>query len=116
MIYAYFHDFGGANVDSIWCELQWTAWAVDGGWPMIIAYALAMGAAMLTAFRIARFGEEWLALWAVVVLAYDLAIFAMTFNAVPFAGNMGLEFWLLNASLYGAWVSHQRARVARAAA
>jgi hypothetical protein len=38
-----------------------------------------------------------------MVLAYDVAALATTFNYPLFIGQGGLEFWILNASLFAAW-------------
>jgi hypothetical protein len=43
-----------------------------------------------------------------MVFAYDLGALAMTFNYPLFIGQSGLEFWIINGCLYGAWVVRER--------
>lgn len=99
--------FGNTSDDPergrIWVEVQWTGWLLDGGIPLMIGYAAALGVAIWTTFRIARLrgaGPIWL--WGAIVLAYDVGILAMTFGSIPFIGQQGMEFWMLNAALFAA--------------
>jgi hypothetical protein len=39
-----------------------------------------------------------------MVFAYDVGALAMTFNYPIFISQSGLEFWILNACLFAAWV------------
>jgi hypothetical protein len=41
-----------------------------------------------------------------MVFAYDVGALAMTFNYPIFISQSGLEFWILNACLFGAWKTH----------
>ena len=36
-----------------------------------------------------------------IIAAYDMGVVATTFNSVPFIGESGMDFWLLNAILFG---------------
>jgi hypothetical protein len=99
----YFGDASNPYATPIWVEIQWTAWLVDGGLPLMAAYAFAILAAIGAAARVAlRCPDPWLAGWARLIFAYDVAAVALTFNSVPFIGQPGLEFWLLNAALFAA--------------
>jgi hypothetical protein len=49
-----------------------------------------------------RASDPWLSGWAMLIVAYDMAMLASTFGAIPFIGQAGLEFWLLNAAVYAA--------------
>jgi hypothetical protein len=111
VIGTYFGDTKNPYATPIWAEIQWTAWLVDGGLPLVAAYALAILAAAGATARVAmRCPDVWLAGWARLILAYDAAAVALTFNSVPFIGQPGLEFWLLNAALFAAsrTVTHGR--------
>ncbi len=98
--------FGNANdptAPRIWVEIQWTAWVADGGLLLLVAYPFAILLAMFTVGRIAiRSRDPWLSGWAILILAYDTAAVALTFNYPLFIGQFGLEFWLLNGAIYAA--------------
>jgi hypothetical protein len=106
MIASYFGSpppAGSGPAESIWVEIQWTGWAVDGGLPLIVAYLAALGATLLATWRIARarrMGE--LPFWGAVVLGYSVGAVALTFSYPLFLGQAGMEFWLLNATLFAA--------------
>ena len=99
MINSYF----GAADRALWVEIQWSGWLIDGGVPLCLAFGAAMLVAILTAARIAmswRAGD--LAPWAAVIAGYAVGMAAMTFNATPFAGTTGVEFWFMLAALFQA--------------
>lgn len=92
-------------------EVQLTGWLLDGGVPLIVTYSLAIFTALATAYRIAVTAPPGgaLAVWASIVLAYDIGAVAVTFNYPLFISQGGMEFWLLNAALFGAALSTRRA-------
>jgi hypothetical protein len=96
MISRYFGD----GVDSIWAEIQWTGWLLDGGVPLIIAYTGAILGSTWACLRLAlqRDGREGNP-WAATIVAYNVGAFALCFNYPLFMGTSGIEFWLLNAAL-----------------
>ena len=97
----YFGDPSNLFSQSIWVEIQWTAWLYDGGIPLMIAYFGAMLAALYAALKVARQTQDrWLSGWAALIAAYDVAVIGLTFSYVPFIGQVGLEFWFLNAALH----------------
>jgi hypothetical protein len=99
MINAYFAPPGRA----LWVEIQWSGWLIDGGVPLCLAMGAAILVAALTAARIAlswRTGA--LGHWAAVVAAYSVGVAATAFNATPFAGTTGVEFWFILAVLFQA--------------
>ena len=91
---------------SVWVEIQWAGWVVDGGLPLMLVYPAAIVVAILTAWSVSRrarkAGNPELSFWAAVVLAYSVGLFALTFSYPVFIGQPGMEFWLLNAALFGA--------------
>ncbi len=97
---------------SIWVEIQWTAWLIDGGVPLIVAYTAALVAALGFAFRLVRTREldraPELWTWAALILAYNVGAVALTFSYPVFIGQLGLQFWLLNATLFSALVWWRR--------
>jgi hypothetical protein len=102
----------------VWVEIQWAGWIVDGGAPLMIAYPLALLIALLMAWQIARSrpppGASDLPFWGAVVLAHGMGALALTFSYPIFLSQTGMEFWLLNAALFGA--ARHAHRVARQAA
>jgi len=97
------NTYFGSAASALWVEIQWTGWLIDGGVPLILAYA----AAVLVTIRqvaktaLSREGHA-LASWAPLVAAYGVGVLALTFNATPFMGTSGLEFWLINAAFFQA--------------
>ncbi|HEY7769711.1 MAG TPA: hypothetical protein VIB55_16195 [Longimicrobium sp.] len=108
--------FGGSGPGkNIWVEIQWAGWIVDGGAPLLFTYLLAVGVCLIATWRIARArppGPEAhdLPFWAAIVMAYSVGALALTFSYPIFVSQSGMEFWLLNATLFAA------ARYARQAA
>ncbi|NVJ23378.1 hypothetical protein HUW62_19320 [Myxococcus sp. AM011] len=103
---AYFGDNSDPEHPGLWAEIQWTAWVYDGGVLVMVLYPLGMLVTMAWVLRMARrredLGEEfWL--WGSVIFAYNLGALALTFSYPFFTSQVGMEFWLLNAALLGAW-------------
>jgi len=103
---AYFGDNSDPEHPPLWAEIQWTAWVYDGGVLVLALYPLGVLVAMAWVFRIARKRGEvddefWL--WGSVIFAYNLGALALTFSYPFFMSQVGMEFWLLNAALFGAW-------------
>ncbi len=114
MMSYYFGNRASSASPSIWVEIQWTAWLVDGGVPLILAYTLAILLAIRFAIRCAitpNLGA--LGVFGALVAAIDVGLVAGTFAYVPFITSMGMDFWLLNAMLFGAIVYAQRMANAR---
>jgi hypothetical protein len=109
MVRRYFGDPDDPWTESIWVEIQWTAWVVDGGIPLTIAYAAAILAALWASARIARrTRDRVLAGWAALVLAYDVSFCGLIFSYAPFIGQPGVEFWVLNAAVFAAATTVRR--------
>lgn len=89
--------------DMLWAEIQWTGWVFDGGILLAIGYPIAMLITIIATGRVA-FNRNYGALsgWALLILAYDVAMVAFTFSYCPFVGQAGLEFWFLNAMIWTA--------------
>ncbi len=109
MMRHYFGDPANLRSSGIWVEVQWTAWLVDGGVPLILAYTLAILIAIRFAVRCAitpNLGA--LGVLGALVAAIDVGLLAGTFAYVPFITSMGMDFWLLNAMLFAGVVYAQR--------
>ncbi|WP_236721468.1 hypothetical protein [Trichormus sp. NMC-1] len=101
MINGYFGDNADLVSQPIWVEIQWTAWLLDGGVPLIFAYIFTLYWACQTAWNIAinrKLGD--FALWGGLIFAYDIGVVALTFNYPIFMSQGGMEFWLLNTALF----------------
>jgi hypothetical protein len=96
------HAYFGNEINSIWAEIQWTGWLLDGGVPLMLAYTAAILAGTLACWRIAKRRNGSLSLWGAVLVSYSLAVLLVTFNSPVFQSELGLQFWLLNASLFAA--------------
>ena len=100
---------------SLWAEIQWPAWLLDGGIALIIAYPVAILIAIWWALRLSLNSPSLeLGSFAIFVFAYDIGAFAMTFDYSFFMSQDGIVFWLLNAMLFSVAVSFTKtAREAR---
>ena len=110
MMNQYFGDDKDADSASIWVEIQWTGWVLDGGVPLVLAYVAALLIALWVAWRIARQGGQGGGIggqdggvWGSLIMAYNLAAIAVTFNYPLFIGQGGLEFWVVNCCLFAAY-------------
>lgn len=106
MINTYFGDNSAPDRSAIWVEIQWTAWLLDGGVPLILVYVAMLLVTFWTAWGIARRrtsgSYEDLPFWGAMLLAYNIGALAWTFSYPIFMSQTGLEFWLLNAALFTA--------------
>ena len=111
--------FGGSTPGkNVWVEIQWAGWIVDGGAPLLVTYLLTLGLTLWGAWRIARARPPSpeahdLPFWGAIVLAYSVGATALTFSYPIFLSQSGMEFWLLNATLFAA-ARHARLQAAAA--
>lgn len=109
MMSSYFGSADSAG-QGIYVEIQWTGWLLDGGVPLILAYAAAIMLTLLAAWKIFRsparpeLGSQYgnLYIWGALLIAYNVSACALTFNYPIFMSQAGLEFWLLNACIFTA--------------
>jgi hypothetical protein len=100
------HYFGGGG-RSLWAEVQWAAWVIDGGFPMLVAYPVAALIVVVHSIRLAlRRTESHLEVWATVIAGYNVGGIALTFSYAIFMSTSGVEFWLINAALIQAAAIH----------
>ncbi|MFI4874563.1 MAG: hypothetical protein ACIALR_04470, partial [Blastopirellula sp. JB062] len=104
MMLRYFGDPTDINSPPIWVEIMWTGWLLDGGIPLLLAYPAALAIACWFAWQVScsKISGD-LPVQAATILAYNVGAIAVTFNYPYFIGQGGLEFWLLNAALFGAY-------------
>ena len=103
MMNSYFGDNSDPERASIWVEIQWTGWLLDGGIPLVIAYTITVLTALWATWKIARSRfDDHLVVWGALLFGYNVGALAITFNYPLFIGESGLQFWLLNAALFSA--------------
>jgi hypothetical protein len=112
MMYIYFGDPTNLASPPIYVEIQPTGWLLDGGVPMWACYGGALFAAFAMAWRLAtqRFSPP-VADLATIVLPVLLTIVGMAMAGPIFNTQVGVLFWFLAASLYGAGADFVRARL-----
>lgn len=96
--------FGDKTVPTkIWVEVMWPAWIIDGGFPLLVPYLIAIALAMFDSCRIALSTKSReLGFWAAVIVASNLSILATCFSYVTFVASIGMQFWFLAAALHAA--------------
>lgn len=101
--YGMMSSYFGDPSNSLWAEIQWTAWLFDGGVLLILLYAAAILIACVACLKVAlgRVGraEPTLSIWAAVIVGYNVGALAICFNYPLFEGTGGAEFWVLNMAL-----------------
>jgi hypothetical protein len=106
MMNHYFGDNSDPNTTAIWSEEQFTAWLLDGGVPLIVVYLYAIAVATMFAFRLSlKPIDPELAILAAVVCAYNVAAVVSCLGYPFFGSQSGMEFWMLNATLFAAAAS-----------
>jgi hypothetical protein len=101
-----------ANLDSteLFAEVQPNAWMLDGGYFLLGLYGMALIVTFAYDVKIARakhFKPDDHA-WIAAIVATNIGTMAMVFTFVPFATQMGLQFWFLEGVLHGAVVKRLR--------
>jgi hypothetical protein len=118
MMAAYFGEPTNWQFPALWAEIQPTGWLYDGGVLLWIAYASAVIAAVYHTYRIAS-TETDLSDLATMVLSVQVLVVGLCFTGPVFNTQIGIVFWLLSASVYGAHrtaliIEHQLALEAEA--
>jgi hypothetical protein len=95
--------FGTADpTRSIWAEIQFTGWMIDGGVVLIALYVGALVVTSLAQYRVAvTSGHARLAQCGAVVLAANLGTAALIFSFTPFVTQVGIQYWFLAGALHG---------------
>jgi hypothetical protein len=102
MMAAYFGDETNWQFPGLWAEIQLTGWLYDGGVLLWICYAGAVAAAALYTYRIASSSETHLSDLATMVLTVQVLVIGLCFTGPVFNTQLGIVFWLLSASVFGA--------------
>lgn len=105
--------FGGRpdQPPPIWVEIQLTGWLLDGGVLMWIFYGGAVLIAMAFAYRLSiSLADRQLSYLAAIVLCLNFFVVGQSFAGPIFNTQLGIQFWLLTAALYGVSSRRQNAR------
>lgn len=96
--------FGGGNPNSpsIWAEIQFTGWMIDGGVLMVTIYLGALAAVTVSQYRLAMLTHfPRLAVCAAVILAAGLGPAITILSFTPFVAQIGIQYWFLAGALHG---------------
>jgi hypothetical protein len=94
---------------AIWVEIQVTGWLIDGGIPLMLAYTLAIAAAMWQLFRLTRPDRGGpLAYSAAIVFCLNLFMIGQANAGPSFNSIGGMQFWLCTAVLFAAAAHRER--------
>jgi hypothetical protein len=103
MMRLYFGDESDRNSPSIWAELQFSAWILDGGYILMVLYCIALLITTRQQFRLARGAPHpRIRTWAAVVVAASAGTLALVFGFTPFTTQLGMQYWILAGALHGA--------------
>ena len=105
MMRTYFGSAFDMASPPIWAEIQWTGWLLDGGVPLMLVEAVCLLLALSESTRIALrkdLASQELGRFACMLAGYSVGAVAMSFNSCPFSSTLGVDFWLLNATLFAA--------------
>ena len=109
MMRGYFADPSNLDSTALWAEVQPNAWMLDGGVFLVALYSAALLAAVFFEWRlISRLFNRDDRMWAAVVTAVNVGTLALVFTFVPFATQVGLQYWFLEGALHGAMVHRLR--------
>jgi hypothetical protein len=108
--------FGSEPERNLTAEIQWLAWVIDGGFPLLLTYPIAILLAFFHAVNLAlKRTTARIELWATIIAGYNLGGLALTFSYPIFMSTIGLEFWLVNAALiqaHGLYLKSARTQTA----
>ena len=103
-------NYGTTAEDSesrrLWAEVQPPAWILDGGIFLFGWYVMALIFTAVWELKIVRrLRDPEDRRWAAVIVAANFGTLAMVFTFVPFASQVGIQFWFLEGVLHGAMAS-----------
>ena len=106
MMRGYFGDPAHFDSTELWAEIQPNAWIMDGGIFLLGLYGVALLVTVGYEWRLIRMiRDPDDKLWATAIVAANCGTLALLFTFVPFATQVGLQFWFLEGALHGAIAS-----------
>jgi hypothetical protein len=109
MMAVYFGRYDGPSAELIHVEIQMTGWLLDGGVLMWMFYGGAVFAALWFAYRKAATRlRPNLAYLAAIAFSFNLLIAGSAMAGPTFNTQLGMQFWLVTAALFGAAAKPKR--------
>ncbi len=102
MMNVYFGDPADVRTSAIYVEIQPTGWLLDGGILMWVLYGGAVLLSMWSSFRFSASRDPAFSSIAMLILAAQLFVAAMSFAGPVFNTQLGIVFWTLTSVLHGA--------------
>ena len=103
MMRYYFGNPANRLSPSLWAELQFPAWILDGGFILTALYCLALISTTVYEYRLARApNPSRLRSSAAIVFAINGGTLGLIFGFTPFTTQAGLQYWFLAGALAGA--------------
>jgi hypothetical protein len=102
MMRKYFGNEDNLESPEIFAEVQFVAWALDGGVVLLSLYLIALAAAVHRLVRSSFWSHSWqLRQWGAVLIMLSAGPIAFLFSYCPFYSQMGIQFWLLIGAFEG---------------
>ena len=108
MMRYYFGNQDNPRSPSLWAELQWPAWALDGGWVLLLLYQGVVLRQLWYEWSLITYRRDVvLRRIAGVVFAVNLGTVALIFGYTPFTNQVGLMYWFMAGLLHGMMTQRQ---------
>jgi hypothetical protein len=102
MMQYYFGDPNNLQSPPIFAELQINAWILDGGYILLMFYAMALLTTVVYELRLAMTAPSAsLRSCAALVFAVNVGTVALVFGFTPFTTQVGMQLWFLTGALHG---------------
>jgi hypothetical protein len=98
----YFSDPANLDAPSMWAEIQFSGWMIDGGLVLVFAYTMALVMTARREWRVATEAvDDRVRASGAVVFAANLGVAALAFSFTPFVSQVGMQYWFLAGALHG---------------
>jgi hypothetical protein len=102
MMRAYFGDEANPSSPPLWAEVQYPAWALDGGFVLLLLYSAVLLRNAWHEFSICRrLHRTSVAYFAAMIFACNVGALGLTHGFTPFTTQIGLQYWFLGGVLHG---------------
>jgi hypothetical protein len=108
MMRMYFGDENNLASTPLWAELQYPAWALDGGIVLLVLYNLAVFVNFLREMKLAMSKNRKLRDVGAVIFAANCGTIALMFGFTPFTTQVGLQYWFMSGLLFGLLIALKR--------
>ena len=98
----YFGNENNVDSPSIWAEVQFQAWVLDGGIVVLALYLIALTVALRRLLRSSLLHQSLqLRRWGAAIVMLSAGPIALMFSYTPFNSQLGMQFWLLIGAFEG---------------